>query len=55
MEQLTDHTWPTDPAQHVWGPWMAGVRAGTPAPPTQYRTCVHPTCGASEHREVPKA
>lgn len=46
-----NHQWPSDPEEHVWGPWMA--KTGLPKP-TQYRTCVHPLCKAVEVREVPR-
>ena len=52
---MTDHTWPTDPNEHVWGPWMAKTARKGAAPPTQYRMCVHPNCHASETREAPRA
>lgn len=52
MSEATNHAWPTDPAAHVWSPWMS--KAGLPRP-TQYRVCVHPTCTASETREAPRA
>ena len=47
-----EHAWPTDPDQHVWGPWLN--KTGLPKP-TQYRQCVHPACHATEQREAPKA
>lgn len=55
MDPTDDHAWPEDPAEHVYGPWMAKTAAGKPTPPTQYRTCIHPRCGASETREAPRA
>lgn len=50
---MTDHAWPTDPDEHVWGPWMS--HTSTPTKRTQYRKCVHPTCNAHQHREAPKS
>lgn len=47
-----DHAWPSDPAEHVWGPWHA--KTGLPKP-TRYRTCVHPLCSASETGKAPTA
>lgn len=55
MDPSSNHNWPTDPSEHVWGPWMAKTPIGKPQPATQYRMCVHPACGASETRETPKA
>lgn len=46
------HGWPTDPAEHVWTPWM--TKTGLPGP-TQYRQCVHPNCTTHETREAPRA
>lgn len=53
MKELEDHEWPTVLGEHVWSPWYA--KTGLPGRPTQYRTCVHPKCGASETREAPMA
>lgn len=53
MQTSTDHSWPSDPAAHVWGPWMAKTARDGKNPPTQYRQCVHPQCGGSETREAP--
>ena len=46
------HAWPTDPGEHVFGPWM--TKTGLPVP-TQYRQCIHPSCNHHETREAPKA
>lgn len=43
-----EHDWPTDPDEHVWGPWLTQTRS------TQYRVCVHPACKAFEEREAPR-
>lgn len=51
MDSLSNHDYPSDPAEHLWGPWMN--RTGPPQP-TQYRMCAHPACGGSETRETPK-
>ena len=45
-----DHQWPTDPQQHLWGPWHS--EKGLPRP-TQYRICVHPLCHEVEHQVAP--
>lgn len=47
-----DHAWPSDPAEHVWGPWRA--KTGPPKP-TRYRACVHPLCSASQTGKAPTA
>lgn len=51
-QPMTDHQWPTDPAQHVWGPWHSSTG---PPKPTQYRCCVHPLCKTVEYQDVPSA
>lgn len=50
---MTEHSWPTDDTQHVWGPWMS--HTATPKERKQYRQCVHPACKAFEIRETPTA
>lgn len=52
MTPLTDHAWP-GPGEHLWGPWMMHTPRQGSSPPTQYRTCCHPKCGASERRTAP--
>lgn len=52
MIENPNHGWPTDPARHVWTAWM--TKTGMPKP-TQYRSCIHPHCGATETREAPRA
>lgn len=49
----TDHDWPTDPNEHVWGAWM--TQRFAPPHSTRYRTCVHPNCDAYESSETPNA
>lgn len=49
---MMDHNWPTDPDEHVWGPWL--IKSGMPNA-VRYRMCVHPLCTAVETKEVPKA
>jgi hypothetical protein len=48
-----DHRWPTDPAEHKWGPWLLDRAREGKNPPTQYRSCIDPTCGAAQHRQAP--
>lgn len=46
-----DHEWPSDPAEHVWGPWMP--RGEAPGGNfLEYRRCVHPQCSQTQDREV---
>lgn len=47
-----DHAWPSDPTEHVWGPWRA--KTGLPKP-TRWRECVHPLCTASQTGKAPIA
>jgi hypothetical protein len=49
---MTNHKWPEDSRQHVWGPWL--VKTGPPKP-THYRQCVHPQCKAVDYRDAPNA
>lgn len=51
----TDHAWPTNPAEHVWGKWYTHTVQVGVVPPTQYRTCVYPDCHYTEYREAPSA
>lgn len=44
-----NHDWPTNPDEHLWGPWMTRSRS------TFYRICVHPHCRAFEEQEAPNA
>ena len=46
---MTNHQWPKDAREHVWGPWMSQTRL------TQYRVCVHPLCNAVDERKVASA
>ena len=53
MDALSEHMWPANDGDHVWSPWKSlRGREGT-SPATQYRTCVHPSCGATEERLAP--
>jgi hypothetical protein len=49
------HDWPTDPDQHLWGPWQANTGIAPGRKPTQWRGCCHPDCKAVEYREAPRA
>lgn len=48
---IENHEWPVSQAEHVWGEWTQ--RTALPKA-TQYRSCIHPRCGAFETREAPK-
>lgn len=50
MKPSDDHKWPTSPEQHMWGPWLVKEQRRGVQPPTEYRTCNDPTCGAFETR-----
>jgi hypothetical protein len=52
---MTNHEWPSDNRQHVWGPWMNDMPQKGKQKPTQYRKCVHPTCKAVDYRETSPA
>lgn len=54
MRELESHGWPSD-GEHVWTRWYQNKPNDAKGGPTQYRTCIHPECGASEERKAPLA
>jgi hypothetical protein len=53
--ELSNHEWPKNQRDHVWGPWLSQRKASITSPATQYRTCVHPQCRAVDERQVAQA
>lgn len=53
VQPTASHAWPSDPTEHVFGPWM--THTSTPTLRTQYRQCVHPTCTGFEIRPAVRA
>jgi hypothetical protein len=51
VEPTTNHNWPQDPTQHMWGPWYTDK--GGKGVATQYRSCIDPTCKAVDRRPYP--
>lgn len=46
MTEQSNHAWPSNPGDHLWGPWMPKDRT------TIWRRCVHPSCPAIEERKA---